>query len=134
MALTELMKVGIVHRGAKQQSRCFYYRAETEMWPLMKKIFKERAKNQLEHPIAKLKEAFTQLESEVSPDESTEMPPQLVQLRHLVDLGDFALVLLDAFMERTRVELKAAQKWLSVSGKLGGEPLSRLRRKINLTK
>jgi hypothetical protein len=41
------------------------------------------------------------------------------------------LDLADAFVDRTKVEVKAARKWLSVSGRLGGEPLSRLRRRIN---
>ncbi|MBN2343811.1 MAG: hypothetical protein JXX29_22105 [Deltaproteobacteria bacterium] len=133
MALNELMEVGIIHRGARQQSRYFYYRAETEMWPLVKRIFKERTKKQLERPIVKLKDALQMLDQTDLP-ENTEIASQVIQLRHLVDLGDFALVLADALMERTRVEMKAAQKWLSVSGKLGGEPLSRIRRRINLSK
>lgn len=135
MALNELMEVGIIHRGAKQKQRCFYYRAETEIWPLVKQIFKKRTRIQIERPIAKLKEAYIRLQKQNdATQESTPPSAHLIQLRHLVDLGDFALVLLEAFMKRTRVEMKAAQKWLSVSEKLGGEPLSRLRRRINLSK
>ena len=59
---------------------------------------------------------------------------QLEQVHHLVRVGEFIIDLLDAFVDRTRVELKAAQKWLSVSGKLGGEPFSRLRRAINASR
>ena len=130
MAINELMDVGIIHRGARSQSRKFFYRAETEMWPLVRKIFQARARNQLEKPIAGLRHALQLMQSGGDTD-SAAPTTQLTQLRHLVDLADFAIVLLDAFLERTRVELKAAQKWLSVSGKLGGEPLSKLRRRMN---
>jgi DNA-binding transcriptional regulator GbsR (MarR family) len=133
MALNELMEVGIVHRGARSCSRRFYYRAETEMWPLVRRIFRERAKNQLARPISTLKESLSAMEALSSGDDNDPRTAQLIQLRHLVDLADFAMVLLDAFMERTRVEIKAAHKWLSMSGKLGGEPLSRLRRRLNQT-
>ncbi|MBN2527337.1 MAG: hypothetical protein JXR76_13160 [Deltaproteobacteria bacterium] len=133
MAIGELMDVGIIHRGARSRSRRFYYRAETEMWPLVRRIFRERAKNQLARPIAALKESLSMMQATESELGENELNEQLTQLRHLVDLADFAMVLLDAFMERTRVEIKAAQKWLSVSGKLGGEPLSRLRRRLNQT-
>lgn len=128
MALNELMNIEIVQRGAKQNNRSFYYRAETEIWVIVKKIFKERARVQISKPIEQLKISFEHLNS------LGINPKEVEQLGHLVKLGGFALDLLDAFMERTRVELKAAQKWLSVSDKLGGEPLSRLRKKINLSK
>ncbi|MBN2716411.1 MAG: hypothetical protein JXX14_11190 [Deltaproteobacteria bacterium] len=131
MAITELMEVGIIHRGARSQSRRFYYRAETEMWPLVRRIFREKARIQLQQPIATLKQALHIMQQSQGDSDDDAPSAQLIQLRHLVDLADFAMVLFDAFLERTRVELKAAHKWLSVSGKLGGEPLSRLRRRLN---
>lgn len=133
MGLNELMTVGIIHRGARSQSRKFYYQAETDMWTLVRRIFREHAKKQLEAPVTRLKHALKMMQDSSSANETSTMDATVDQLRHLVDLADFAMVLLDAFMERTRVELKAAQKWLSVSGKLGGEPLSRLRRRLNQT-
>jgi DNA-binding transcriptional regulator GbsR (MarR family) len=126
MGLRELMELGLVQRTTPPGERRFYYSAETEMWPAITRVFRERERQRVLSLIERVKEAEALL-VEGGGDGSYAVE----RVRHLVSVGSFAVDLLDAFMDRTRVELKAAQKWLSMSGRLGGEPLSRLRRKIN---
>jgi DNA-binding transcriptional regulator GbsR (MarR family) len=131
MGLRELMELGLVQRTTPAGERRFYYRAETELWPAVTGIYRRRERGRLIELIERVKEAEALL-ADAEPDAGAgNLEFQREQVQHLSGLGSFAVDLLDAFMQRTRVELKAAQKWLSMSGRLGGEPLSRLRRKIN---
>jgi DNA-binding transcriptional regulator GbsR (MarR family) len=132
MGLNELIELGLVYRSTPSGERRFFYRAEAELWSVITRIFKERERVRITDWLERIKEAEAQLaelESEDQQDDETRH--RLDRVRHLVRVGTFVVDLFDAFVERTRVEIKAAQKWLSVSGKLGGEPLSRLRRRIN---
>ncbi len=125
MALNELMELGLIRRDTMPSQRKFFYSAETEMWNLITTIFRERERPRFMASIEKLSRAEAMLEERDGDSFAVE------QVRHLTELGNFVVDILDAFMDRTRVEMKAAQKWFSVSGKLGGEPLSRLRKRIN---
>jgi len=131
MGLRELMELGLVHRSTPAGERRFYYSAEDEMWPAITRVFRERERQRMLSVLDRIKEAEALLQD--AADQQAEAPPlyALERIRHLVSVGTFVIDLLDAFTDRTRVELKAAQKWLSMSGRLGGEPLSRLRRRIN---
>lgn len=129
MAVSELLELEIVHRGVVPGTRRFCYTVESELWQIVKRVFKERTRRRLEAPISKIREAEALLLARGG--EEGAAPALLEQVRYLLRLGDFALDLFDAFLERTRVEMKAARRWLSVSGKIGREPLSRLRRRLN---
>jgi DNA-binding transcriptional regulator GbsR (MarR family) len=132
MGLNELIDLGLVYRSTPSGERRFYYRAEAELWSVITRIFKERERVRIAGWLDRIKEAEAQLgEAEAAGQLDDETRHRLDRVRHLVRVGTFVIDLFDAFVERTRVEIKAAQKWLSVSGKLGGEPLSRLRRRIN---
>ncbi len=132
MALKELDKLGIVYRETKEGKRRFFYRAETDIWRVITKIFKEHERKRLHDLLDRIQQAEQQFEARAKSSPADELAQfQLEQVRHLVNVGQFTINLLDAFMERTKVELKAARKWLSVSGKLGGEPFSHLRKVIN---
>ena len=132
MGLNELIDLGLVYRSTSSGERRFYYSAEAELWSVITRIFKDRERVRLTGLLERIKEAETQLaELEGAEDVDDEVRHRLERVRHLVRVGTFVVDLLDAFVDRTRVEIKAAQKWLSVSGKLGGEPLSRLRKRIN---
>jgi len=130
MALGKLGEMGFVHREISAGSRQFFYRTESDMWSLITRLFKEHERAKIVSPLEKIKLAERLLEKiDKNVDPSIEY--RLEKVRHLVNLGEFVVDLLDVFIDRTRVEVKAAQKWLSVSGKLGGESFSRLRRRIN---
>lgn len=131
MGLNDLMALGLVRRVGKPGERRMYYRAESELWPALTRIFKEKERSRIAQLLDAIKESRDELASEGARADEVDTIGLQQRLSHLAEVGDFVLDLLDAFTERTRVEMKAVQKWLSVSGKLGGEPLSRLRRRIN---
>ncbi len=135
MTLKELVTMGIVYRETVLGDRRFYYRAETDLWIVASRVFRERERKRLRAILNKMKEAEELLVSDSSEEKiDNEDSFLLEQVTHLVSVGEFIVNLLDAVMERTKVEFKAAQKILSVSGIIGGEPLSRIRRAINASR
>jgi DNA-binding transcriptional regulator GbsR (MarR family) len=131
-ALRELARWGFIYREASGTDRRFYYRAETDLWLVINKLFRERERRRLSAALEQIAEAEKLLgEGRHAEGQGSY---RLEQVRRLGNVGAFVISLLDAFMERTRVELKAAQKWLEVAERLGGEPLSRLRRALKGTR
>lgn len=135
MALNDLVGLGLAYRETGEGTRRFLYRAETDLWIIATRIYREKERKKLESLLGKIKEA-EQLFSKHSASSGTNRDTEykLEQVRRLSSLGEFVIGLMDAVMERTSVELKATRKWLSVSGRLGGEPLSRIRRAINASR
>ncbi|MCP4605591.1 MAG: hypothetical protein GY847_34560 [Proteobacteria bacterium] len=135
MALKELVNLGLIYRETTKGRRRFYYRAETDLWIVATQVFRKRERKRLESILKQIKQAEKLLATSAEGLENTEeVTYQLEQIRRLASTGEFVIGLLNAVMERTKVELKAAQKWLSVSGRMGGEPLSRIRRAINASR
>ncbi len=132
MSLKELVNLGLIYRETIGEARRLYYRAETDLWVIARQIFQERERKRLAYVLDQIKAAEKILAASDRSDDDTTY--RLEQIRRLANLGDFIVGLIDAVMERTKVELKAAQKWLSVSGRMGGEPLSRIRRAINASR
>lgn len=133
MSLKALQDLELVYRELSTGKRRFFYTAESDYWVIATRIYRERERKRLKAVLEKIKIAEAVLEKlSLENDETTDMAYQIEQVRRLSAMGEFVIGLLDAVMERTKVELKAAQKWLTVSGKMmGGEPLSRIRRRIN---
>jgi len=135
MSLKELVDLGLVFRESVSGKRRYFYRAETDFWVAATRVFQKRERKRFGTILEQIKSAERILASESSgANPNGEDAFQLEQVRHLLRIGEFIVDLLDAVMGRTKVELKAAQKWLSVSGKIGGEPLSRIRRAINASR
>jgi len=138
-AINELIELGFVHRAGAPGERRFFYRAETEMWPLITRLFRDRGRARIVEIIETMRAAEAHFGTggggPGAPDGRGAAPGQGAQrvekVRHIVSIAVFVLDLLDAITERTKVEMKAAQKWLEVSSRLGGEPLNRLRKRIN---
>jgi len=124
-ALNELVDMGFVHRAGAPGERRFFYRAETEMWPLITKLFRERERVRIVEIVDTMRAAEAHFGAAGGGAQRVE------KARHIISVAVFALDLLDAITERTKVEMKAAQKWLEVSSRLGGEPLNKLRKRIN---
>ncbi len=129
--LRELVELGLLQRETVSGEKKFYYRAQKEMWLLLTRIFKERERERVLDTLGKIRDAETVLLNLGDVSDGGDVAHRLDHIQHLMKLGDFVVDVLDALMARTRVEIRAAQKWLSVSGRLGGEPLSRLRKRIN---
>lgn len=125
MTLNELIDHGLVYRHTPAGERRFFYRAETDFWIVSKRVFEHRTHKRLVTMLEQIKLAERILASRGGSDS------RLEQIRRMINVGEFIIGLLSAIMERTKVEMKALQKWLIVSEKMGGEPLSRIRRAIN---
>jgi DNA-binding transcriptional regulator GbsR (MarR family) len=125
MTLNELVNHGLVYRHTPPGERRFFYRAESDFWIVAKKVFQNRTHKRLVTMLEEIKKA----ERIVASHGGTGF--YLEQIRRMVNVGEFIIGLLSAIMDRTKVEMKALQKWLIVSEKMGGEPLSRIRRAIN---
>jgi DNA-binding transcriptional regulator GbsR (MarR family) len=131
MALGELVELGLVERFSPPGAGRAFHRPVTETWTLINRIFRGRERPRLGAIHQRLERAAEMLEAQAAGSGDEESRHALDRVNHLVRVGGFVIDLLDAFLERTRVEIKAAQKWLDISGRLGGEPLSRLRRRLN---
>ena len=129
MGLSELMELGLVSRSTPPGRRYFVYSAEKETWTLMTRIFKERERARMMEILDRVRRAEERLD--IKTEGEGESRYTLERVRHLREVGEFVIDLVDAFMERTRSEIKAAKKWFEVSERFGGEPLSRVRRRIN---
>ena len=134
MALRDLTRLGLVYRETPDSGKRFVYRAESDIWLVITRIFREHERERLGAILEQIEHAERLVRPGTRGVQTQEEIFRLDQIRHLVSVGRFAMNLLDAFMERTKVELKAAQKWLSVSERLGGEPLSKIRRAINASR
>jgi DNA-binding transcriptional regulator GbsR (MarR family) len=136
-ALNELIDLGFVHRSGVPGERRFFYRAETEMWPLITRLFRERERVRIVEILETMRAAeahFGAAGGDGGQGDGRSPGPgalRVEKVRHVISVAAFALDLLDAITERTKVEMKAARKWLEVSSRLGGEPLNRLRKRIN---
>ncbi len=134
MSLKDLVELGLVYRETKDEDRRYYYRAENDLLVITSRVFRGRERKKLVTVLEKLKLAESALAVEDESQLSEEEAFRLVQVRRLIELGEFVIDVVDAVMDRTKVELKAARKWISVSGKFGGESLSKIRQAINATR
>jgi DNA-binding transcriptional regulator GbsR (MarR family) len=125
MTLNELIDHGLVYRHTPPGERRFFYRAEADFWIVAKQVFQNLTHKRLVEMLEQIKQAERILASRGSGGFHLE------QIRRMINVGEFIIGLFSAIMERTKVEMKAVQKWLIVSEKMGGEPLSRIRRAIN---
>lgn len=137
MSLKELQDLELVYRELHTGKRRFFYSAESDYYVIATRIYRERERKRLDAVLTQIKDAeaaLLEIQSQNEKGES-ELAYQVEQVHRLATMGEFVIGLLDAVMERTKGELKAAQKWLTVSGKMmGGEPLSRIRRRINASR
>ncbi len=130
MALQELQDLGAVYRETVEGERRYFYRAEHDLWIVITSMYQKHWRIRFEDMEHTLSSAMSTLSALPDDNNTSHM---IDRLRHMLGVVEFVSGVLEAAMARTRVELKAAQKWLSVSEKLGGEPLSRLRKAINTT-
>jgi DNA-binding transcriptional regulator GbsR (MarR family) len=134
MALADLVRFRFVYRHLAPKSRRQTYLAEPDLWVVLRQILTGEGLEHLRAVVASLqvaealqKDALSHANEESKAAERL----RLERLHHLLNVARFVLQTLLAAADRTRVELKAASKILSVTGRIGGEPLHRLRQKIN---
>src|SRR5438309_1463888 len=67
MNLRELMAWGVVHKVHRQGQRREFYRAETDVWTLFRRILQERKRRELDPTLVVLEQTVRLIESESAP-------------------------------------------------------------------
>ncbi|MBN2804646.1 MAG: hypothetical protein JXR91_16245 [Deltaproteobacteria bacterium] len=130
LALAELLDIEIIEKVALSDERRFFYVAKDELWQVARNIFMKKSRSYILEPLKvardaqmKMAEAFKNIDSPLKNE-------KLDRVSHLIESGEFAVEFLDAVVRRTKIEMKAAKKWLSVSEKLAGDSINRIRKRI----
>jgi HTH-type transcriptional regulator, glycine betaine synthesis regulator len=84
MNLRELMSWGVVHKVHRQGERREFYRAETDVWTLFRRILFERKRRELDPTLVVLERTVRLVESETSPQASR--LERIASLRRFFDL------------------------------------------------
>jgi DNA-binding transcriptional regulator GbsR (MarR family) len=84
MNLRELMSWGVVHKVHRQGERREFYRAETDVWTLFRRILFERKRRELDPTLVVLERTVQLIESESSPHGSR--LDRIASLRRFFDL------------------------------------------------
>ncbi len=110
MTLQELLRWGVVRRLSPVGQRRDYYVAEHDVWKMIRKVFQEREKTQMERVREQIQEAMKALESEAlsKPELRSKRTRQFqkIRLEDLAGITDEALVLLNGFVSQGRLDIK----------------------------
>jgi DNA-binding transcriptional regulator GbsR (MarR family) len=96
MNLRELMGWGVVHKVHRQGQRREYYRAETEVWTLFRRILSERRRRELDPTLVVLEQTVDRIRDDPA---LSEVEGRIVSLRQffgLIDALASRLLTLDA--------------------------------------
>ncbi len=77
MNLRELIAWGVVHKAHRQGERREFFRAESDVWTLFRRILTERKRRELEPTLAVLSQTARALEDDVSPEVRARVRPLL---------------------------------------------------------
>lgn len=119
MALADLEKWGVVHRGRVPGERRDYFRAETDIWKMVSRVFRERELVQIEDALEKLSRAAALLDLEAKLGGVGERrAARFARARtgSLVELTKIGRSVIGLLVEKGRVDLTPLRSWLS-----GGE-------------
>jgi HTH-type transcriptional regulator, glycine betaine synthesis regulator len=100
MALSELSRWGLVAKDPKPTERKRHYQAQTDMWRIVRRIFREREMRMVGRAIQQFADAITILD-EVSARDPSDTATQLAQkrLKRLLDLTRIGYRSLETFAE-----------------------------------
>lgn len=119
MALSELTQWGVVGRATVRGARKRHYAAETEIWTIIRRIFREREVRLVGRAVERFEEAIQALEQARRADPDDEQVLfMLERLRGLHDLAKVGQRILQRFAEVGRLSL------LPIRGRLSGTSTS----------
>ncbi len=115
-SLRELRRWGAVHKVWVQGARREHYAAEGHVWRAVSRVLAERERAQIQQAHEALYRALQLLERHLetrgeSPDTSA-LRVQLARVRQLVELARLGRELLDALLERGRIDIGRLSRWL----------------------
>lgn len=119
MGLNDLQQWGIVERAVVADARRRHYVAETDVWGIVRRIFRERELRMIARARDRFRDAIAELESVESPDDEDRFA--LERLRGLLGLAEIGYSLVETF---ARVGMFTLEPVKGVLG-LGRDALSR---------
>lgn len=89
---------GLIHPISKKGDRRDYYQAETDFWKIFRGILNERDKKEIEHTLHALKNIRESVSTPENEEESPERSLYQERLEHMLDFGNAAYQMLQAFL------------------------------------
>ncbi len=108
MTLNELLRWGVVRRAVAPATRVTLYKAETNVWMMVTKVFRERERDRLHRVAAQLREGSKKLRQEakgLSQELSRLKILQADRTDRLADLTSHVVGMLEAFLDTAQVDL-----------------------------
>ncbi|MCK6515934.1 MarR family transcriptional regulator [Myxococcota bacterium] len=115
MTLNDLQLWGVVHRVRQDGERRRLYAAETDIWAMVTRVFKDRELKLVRRSIQSLTEALTVLEQEtLTSDPSVMLRGRFVatRVRQLLDLARTGERLLERLSRSGELDLNPLRSWL----------------------
>lgn len=121
MAVADLQKWGIVERAPKGQARKRHYRAETDVWGIVKRIFRERELRLVGRAVDRFGRAAEVLEASLEAHpEDEDARFMLERVRGLLGLARTGYALVEGFAKVGHLTLEPIRGALSRHGRGGG--------------
>jgi DNA-binding transcriptional regulator GbsR (MarR family) len=109
ITLQDLLRWGVVKKISPLGKRRDYYVAEHDVWKMIRKVFREREKTQMENVQAKLQNAMGALAAETNarPDLKSKRTCQFqkVRIEDLLAVTRVAVQLLDSFINDGKMDV-----------------------------
>jgi DNA-binding transcriptional regulator GbsR (MarR family) len=115
MTLNDLQLWGVVHRVRQDGERRRLYAAETDIWAMVTRVFKDRELKLVRRSIQSLNDALTVLEQEtLTSDPSVMLRGRFVatRVRQLLDLARTGERLLERLSRSGELDLHPLRSWL----------------------
>ncbi|MBK9367603.1 MAG: hypothetical protein IPN01_15015 [Deltaproteobacteria bacterium] len=115
MTLNDLQLWGVVHRVRQDGERRRLYAAETDIWAMVTRVFKDRELKLVRRSIQSLNDALTVLEHEtLTSDPSVMLRGRFVatRVRQLLDLARTGERLLERLSRSGELDLNPLRSWL----------------------
>ena len=115
MTLNDLQLWGVVHRVRQDGERRRLYAAETDIWAMVTRVFKDRELKLVRRSIQSLSDALAVLEQETMTSDTTEkLRGRFVatRVRQLLDLARTGERLLERLSRSGELDLNPLRSWL----------------------
>ena len=115
MTLTELQRWGVARQVWIQGARREHFVAESNLWKMVSRVFKERERVEILEAIDAMERATADLDARIrtgTPDEQRRAKDQKQRIARLLDLAKLGQRLLDALVDRAQVDASPLVRFL----------------------